>query len=123
MSSGHLSCESCRIRVRASGPEIELLLEGACPICGAKLRAVPFPSGVMGFRLFDLDGFSEQGSRERSLAPAQPVDLVARRAAASARDGFDAARSSDESGGVSTEAVPEWPAAHSPGASRPRPQS
>ena len=111
MSSRHLSCEGCRIRVRASAPEIGLL-EGSCPICGAKLRAVPFPSGVMGFRSFDLDALSEQGSSDRPSTPAEPVDLVARRDAALARDGVDADRSSDEGGRVSGEAVAEWPAVH-----------
>jgi hypothetical protein len=111
MSSRHLSCHGCRIRVRASAPEIELL-EGSCPICGAKLRAVPFASGAMGFRLFDLDALSGQESSDRSPTPAQPVDLVARREAAVARDGFDADRWSDEGGSVSGEAVAEWPAAH-----------
>jgi hypothetical protein len=108
MSSRHLSCQGCRIRVRANAPEIELL-EGGCPICGAKLRAVPFPSGVMGFRSFDLDVLSEQESSNRPPPPAQPVDLVARRQAALERDGFDADRSSHESGGVSGGAVAEWP--------------
>ena len=111
MSSRHLSCQGCRIRVRASAPEIELL-EGSCPICGTKLRAVPFPSGVMGFRSLDLDALSGQGSSERSPTPAQPADLVARRAAALARDGFDADRWSDDGGSVSGEAVAEWRAAH-----------
>lgn len=110
MSSRHLSCQGCRIRVRASAPEIELL-EGRCPICGAKLNAVPFPSGVMGFRSFDLDALSEQGSSDRPAAPTHPIDLVARRQAAMARDGFDADRWSDEGGSVSAEAVAEWPAA------------
>jgi hypothetical protein len=110
MSSRHLSCQGCRIRVRASAPEIELL-EGSCPICGGTLRAVPFPSGVIGFRSFDLDALSQQGSSHRPPTPAQPVDLVARREAALARDGFDADRWSDEVGCVSSEAVAEWPAA------------
>ena len=108
MSSRHLSCPGCRIRVRASAPDIDLL-EGGCPICGAKLRAVPFPSGVIGFRSFDLDALSERGSSDRPPTPAQPVDLVARREAALARDGFDAERWSDEGGSVSGEAVAEWP--------------
>jgi hypothetical protein len=111
MSSRHLSCQGCRIRVRASAPEIDLL-EGSCPICGAELTAVPFPSGVIGFRSFDLDALSEQGSSDRPATPAQPVDLGARREAALARDGFDAARWSDEGGSVSAEAVAKWPAAH-----------
>ena len=97
MSSRHLSCEDCRIRVRANAPEIELL-EGRCPVCGAKLKVVPFPSGVVGFRSFDLDALSEQGSSERPPAPAQPVDLVARREAALAQDRLDDDRWSDEGG-------------------------
>jgi hypothetical protein len=120
MSSRHLSCQGCRIRVRASAPDIDLL-EGACPICGAKLRAVPFPSSVMGFRSFDLDALSEQWSSERPSAPAQPVDLGARREAALERDGFDADRWSDEDRSVSREAVARWPAPYwSPRASAPR---
>ena len=111
MSSRHLSCQGCRIRVRANAPEIELL-EGSCPICGAELRAVPFPSGVLGFRAFDLDALSEQGSSDRPPAPAQPVDLVARRGAALERDGFDEDRWSNEGGSVGGEAVAEWPAAY-----------
>jgi hypothetical protein len=111
MSSRHLSCEGCRIRVRANAPEIGLL-EGRCPICGATLRAVPFPSGVMGFRSFDLDALSGQESSDRSPTPAQRVDLVARRETALARDGFDAERWSDEGGSVSGEAVADWLPAH-----------
>ena len=111
MSSRHLSCQDCRIRVRASAPGIALL-EGSCPICGAKLTAVPFPSGVIGFRSFDLDVLAEGWSSDRPPAPAEPVDLLARREAALARDGFDADRWSDEGGSVSGEAVAEWPAAH-----------
>jgi hypothetical protein len=107
MSSRHLSCEDCRIRVRANAPEIALL-EGSCPICGATLSAVPFPSGVVGFRSFDLDALAEHSSSDRPSAPAPPVDLVARREAALARDGFDADRWSDEAGSASVEAVAEW---------------
>jgi hypothetical protein len=81
MSSRHLSCEACRIRVRASAPEIALL-EGSCPVCGAKLRAVPFPSGVLGFQSFDLDVLSGQST---DRLPTQPADLLARREAVSAR--------------------------------------
>ena len=111
MSSRYLSCQGCRIRVRANAPEIGLL-EGSCPICGAELRAVPFPSGVMGFRAFDLDALSEQGSSDRPPAPAQPVDLVARREAALERDGFDADGWSNEGRSVGGKAVAEWPAAY-----------
>jgi hypothetical protein len=111
MSSRHLSCQGCRIRVRASAPDIELL-EGGCPICGANLTAVPFPSGVVGFRSFDLDALSEQGPSDRPSTPAPPVDLVARREAAVARDGFAAERWSDDGSSVGGEAGAEWPAAH-----------
>ena len=97
--------------MRANAPEIELL-EGSCPICGAELRAVPFPSGVLGFRAFDLDALSEQGSSDRPPAPAQPVDLVARREAALERDGFDADGWSNEGRSVGGKAVAEWPAAY-----------
>jgi hypothetical protein len=87
------------------------LLEGSCPICGATLIKVSSASGVMGFRSFDLDSLSAQGSSDPPPTPEQPVDLVVRREAALARDGFDADRGSDEGGGVSGEAVAEWPAA------------
>jgi hypothetical protein len=95
MSLRHLSCLGCRIRVRASAPEIDLL-QGSCPICGATLRQVSSASGVMGFRSFDLDALSGQGSSSPPPTPGQPVDLVVRREAALARDGFDADRWSDE---------------------------
>jgi hypothetical protein len=111
MSSRHLRCEECRIRVRSNAPEIALL-EGGCPICGAKLIAAPFPSGVLGFRSFDLDVLSEHGSSDRPLAPVRPVDLVARREAGLARDSSDADRWSDDGGRVSTEAVAKWSSAH-----------
>ena len=99
MSSRHLSCQDCRIRVRANAPEIKLL-EGRCPLCGAKLKAVPFPSGVVGFRSFDLDALSERATSDRLPAPARPADLAGRRAAAIARDRVDAARWSDDGGSL-----------------------
>ena len=111
MSSGHLSCPGCRIRIRADAPEIALL-EGGCPICGATLTPVSSASGVMGFRSFDLEAFSEQESSGPPPTPGQPVDLAVRREAALARDGVDADRWSDEGGSVSGEAAGEWPAAH-----------
>lgn len=113
MSARHLSCQGCRIRVRASAPEIELL-QGDCPICGAKLTAVPFPSGVLGFRSFDLEALSVRESSHRQPTPAQPVDLVARReaSAAGAGDGVDAEGWPHGGRRVSAEAVAEWPAAH-----------
>jgi hypothetical protein len=81
MSARHLGCQGCRIRVRASAPEIDLL-EGRCPICGATLRAASSTSEVMGFRSFDLDALSEQEPSDPPATPGQPVDLVARRDAA-----------------------------------------
>lgn len=104
MSSRHLSCEGCRIRVRASAPEIGLL-EGRCPICGVKLSAVPFPSGVLGFRSFDLDALSDQASSDRPAEPAPPVDLVARRTASLVRDALDTDRWTDEGGTAAGEAA------------------
>jgi hypothetical protein len=116
MSARHLSCEGCRVRFRASAPEIDLL-QGECPICGAKLRAVPFPSGVVGFRSLDLNALSEQPSsaevesskRPHALEP--PVDLVARRNAALARDAGGVERRSDKGGAVSAAAAADLPAA------------
>jgi hypothetical protein len=86
MSFRHLSCPACRIRVRASAPEIGLL-EGGCPICGAALTRVSSSSGVLGFRAFDLDALSEQESSDSPPVPGKTVDLVARREIALARDG------------------------------------
>jgi hypothetical protein len=106
----HLSCPGCRIRVRASAPEIDLL-EGSCPICGATLTPVLSASGVMGFRSFDLDVLSEQQSSGPPPTAGQPIDLEVRSEAALARDGFDADRCLDEGGHLSGEAVAEWPAA------------
>lgn len=110
MSVRHLCCVDCRIRVRASAPEIDLL-EGRCPICGAALSAVPSAAGVMGLRSFDLGVLSDQGPSVPPRAPGRPVDLGARREAGLARDGFDVDRWSDEGGSVSTAAVAEWPTA------------
>jgi hypothetical protein len=111
MSFRHLSCPRCRIRVRASAPEIGLL-EGSCPICGAALRPVSSSSGVLGFRSFDLDALSEQQPRRPPPTPGQPADLVTRREAASARDDVDTQRWSDEGGSVACEGAAEWPATH-----------
>jgi hypothetical protein len=102
MTPRHLSCQHCRIRVRAGAPEVELL-EGKCPICGAKLTAVASSAGVIGFRSFDLDVLTAQESSDRLTT--QPVDLVARRHGASGRDDFDGDRWSDDGGSASTEAA------------------
>jgi len=108
MSFRHLSCPGCRIRVRASAPEIGLL-EGSCPLCGAALRPVSSSSGVLGFRSFDLDALSEQEPGDPPPAPRQPIDLVARREATLARDDVDAQRWSDEGGSSAREAAADWP--------------
>ncbi len=85
-------------------------MEGCCPICEAPLTPVSSASGVIGFRLFDLDALSEQQPSGPPATPGQAVNLVGRREAAFARD--DADRWSDEGGSISVEAVTEWPAAH-----------
>jgi hypothetical protein len=104
----YLSCPACRIRVRANDPQIALLEDG-CPICYATLRAVSSASGVMGFRAFDLDVLSDPESRDRPNPSGEPVDLVSRRKAASARDDLDAHRWSDDGGNSTIEAVARWP--------------
>jgi len=83
MSEGHLGCSWCRIRVRATDPAIDLL-EARCPICEVPLAPVP-ASTVIGFRLFDLDPFSESGVAAARAQPGVPADLVVRRDASSAR--------------------------------------
>lgn len=108
MSSRHLTCLGCRIRVRANAPEIALL-EGRCPICGATLRPGLSASRVVGFRSFDLDVLSQHGSVDSpDASEATPAGFAARREAASAWDYRDAARRSD-GGGVKSEAVAKWP--------------
>ena len=109
MSPRHHSCPGCRIRVLANAPEIDLL-EGSCPICGATLRPVSSARGVMGFRLFDLDALSDGGLSGAPHAVGRPVDFLARRGAAVARDDFDAQRWLDEGGSFPSEATVEWPA-------------
>lgn len=97
MSSRHLRCVACRIRMCANAPAISLL-EGRCPICGATLRPASSVN-VVGFRSFDLDVLSEQESVDAPNAPLGILaDFVARREAASAR--VDADRWSDDGGGV-----------------------
>jgi hypothetical protein len=92
MSSRHLGCRVCRIRVRSSAYGYDLL-EGGCPICGAKLTPVSSAAGVIGFRLFDFDVLSEQELSGPPPTLGQIVNLVGGREAAPARDD-------------------EWPAAH-----------
>src|ERR1700733_3910968 len=108
MSRLHLSCQACRIRVRANDPEIALL-EGRCPICGATLSPVSSASEVMGFRWFDLDAFAELAPHNQLAPPGSPVDLVSRREAALARDHLDAHRWSDDGGGMTSQAVAQRP--------------
>jgi hypothetical protein len=108
MSTRHLCCADCRIRMLASAPEIDVL-EGRCPICEATLSAITSAAGVIGFQSFDLCVLSDQASGD--LPPGRPGDLAARRDAASARDGLDIDRWSDEGGSISVQALAEWPAA------------
>lgn len=74
MSTRHLTCPACRIRVRADAREIAVL-EGRCPICGAMLRAASPASSVVGFRSFDLDSLSEQVSDDQPYSPGGPADF------------------------------------------------
>jgi hypothetical protein len=85
MSRRHLGCVACRIRLHATAPEIELL-EGLCPVCGARLKLASCVSDLTGFRLFDLKVLSDQESSEQANVLGRPVDLVARREAVAARN-------------------------------------
>ncbi len=78
MSSRHLGCAACRIRLHATAPEIDLL-EGMCPVCGMKMKLASSVSDLTGFRLFDLSPLSDQEPRERANMLGRPVDPVARR--------------------------------------------
>ena len=109
MSPRHLICRGCRIRVRGNVPEIDLL-EGMCPICGARLRLPSSISGVMGFRLFDLGPLSDGGLSGAPPAVGRPVDFVGHHGAAVARDDRDAQRWLDEGGSFPSKAVAECPA-------------
>lgn len=102
MSARHLYCADCRLRVLASAPEIDLL-EGRCPLCEATLSGATLAAGVVGFQSFDLCVLSDRESRD--LPPGRPADLAARRHAASARDGLDVDRWSDEGGSIGVEAL------------------
>lgn len=88
MSSQHVSCAVCRIRLRATAPEIELL-DGLCPICGVPLQPATAAS-VLGFRSFDWGDDADQRAGEPSDPAPPPTDMVTRRrvaaeAAAAAR--------------------------------------
>jgi hypothetical protein len=69
----HLGCESCRIRLRASAPEVDLL-DGMCPLCGEPLRLAARVADVLGFGLFDVGlGLpSDHESRRPSVAHRLP---------------------------------------------------
>jgi hypothetical protein len=104
MSSRQLNCVACRIWVRGTAAEVDLL-EGMCPICGARLGSAGCASDVRGFRCLDLGARSEQESSEAPNAVGRPVDLVARREAAAARDDLDVERWLDGGGSFSSQAV------------------
>ena len=77
MSRRHLGCVACRIRLHATAPEIELL-EGMCPVCGARLKLASSTSALMGFRLFDLGLLSDEESGKQGDVLGCSVDPVAR---------------------------------------------
>jgi hypothetical protein len=83
MSGDHLGCGWCRIRVHATAPAIDLL-EARCPICEVPLAPVP-ASSVIGFRLFDLDPFSEPEVAAAWTELVAPADLFVRRETSPAR--------------------------------------
>jgi hypothetical protein len=97
MTSGHLSCPACRIRVRANAPEIALL-EDCCPLCGAALGTGLPAAGVIGFRYFDLDELAGQEPDGHADRSGYPVDLVAHREAARIQDAVDTHRWEDDGG-------------------------
>ena len=51
--------------------EIELL-EGMCPVCGARLKLASSASDLIGFRLFDLSALSDQESSEQASVVGRP---------------------------------------------------
>jgi hypothetical protein len=63
-SKRYLGCDWCRIRLRASAPEVDLL-DGMCPICDATLQPAAHVADVLGFGLFDvgLSSFADHESR------------------------------------------------------------
>jgi hypothetical protein len=75
MSSRHLSCSACRIRVLASAPGTALL-EGRCPICGVTLTPACSALGVLGLRSFSLDAFAENPEERRADSPGACADFV-----------------------------------------------
>ena len=77
-----LGCDSCRIRLPASSPEVDLL-GGMCPLCGAPLEPAARVADVLGYGLFDV-------------GLGLPSDLESRRASG-------AKRSSDKTGSARRE--------------------
>jgi hypothetical protein len=83
MSLHHVSCAVCRIRLRATAPEIELL-DGMCPICGLRLQPATDAASVLGFRSFDWGDDGDQPTGEPSDPAPPPTDMVTRRRVAAA---------------------------------------
>lgn len=107
MPSRHLSCPTCRIRVRANAPAIAVL-ENRCPLCGAALTVVSSAADVIGFRCFDLGELSEHESSDRAHPSAHPEDRFAVRKAASEQDALDGHRWEDDGGSVVGEVAMKW---------------
>jgi hypothetical protein len=63
----HLSCDSCRVRLPAGAPEVDLL-DGMCPLCGVTLRPASRVADVLGFALFDVGLPADLESCRRSGA-------------------------------------------------------
>jgi hypothetical protein len=103
-----MTCAGCRIRLRASAPEIELL-DGLCPICAAVLQPAEHAANALGFRAFDWDADAQEEPGEPPDTLGPPADLQARRQRALAAEELDTARWSDEGGSVRVEAVAAWP--------------
>ena len=102
MSSNHLACAACRIRIRASAPEVHLL-DGMCPACGAALEAVASGADVLGFRVFDWSMVIGESWSEQSHLAVAPVDLRLRRERVTALNGPDAENSVYAAGGLAND--------------------
>jgi hypothetical protein len=97
MSSNHLSCAACRIRIRASAPEVHLL-DGMCPACGAALQAATHAADVLGFRAFDWSMVIGENWSEQPHVVLPPVDLRTRREHVAALNDLDMERSLNTDG-------------------------
>jgi|SRR5581483_1763932 len=109
MSAAHLSCPSCRIRVCAGSPAIEIF-EGRCPICGGTLLEAGSASDVIGLRYLNpaaLFGREPDDPRDSTV---DPPGFPSRREARAARDADDAGRWCDDGGSAVGEAVASRPA-------------